>query len=716
MQAGGNALGLSGLEEQHCCLRYRMEASCLELALEGERLCKAGDFWAGVSFFEAAVQVGTEDLRTLSAIYSQLGNAYFYLGELGKALEYHRHDLTLARTVADQVGEAKASGNLGNTLKALGRYDEAAACCQRQLDISRESGDKVGEAKALYNLGNVYHTRGKQADAVGAHEPGELCDEARNALLAAAQCYDANLEIVRVLNDRAALGRAFGNLGNTQYLLGNYDEAVEFHQERLKIAKEFGDKAAEKRAYTNLGNTYVRLEDFPQAVEYYKKALQLARQLRERAAEAQACYSLGNTYTLLRDFPLAIQFFLKHLAIAQDLSDRVGEGRACWSLGNAYASLGNHQQALSFVTKHLAISKEVGDCNGELTARLNLADLQSTLGMAQASEQAERASPDDDHDSESDSEGEKTRPRRRLSMENMELMHLTPGKVGKPLNGDVGSLAMAGAVVSAQQNSVSTAAAPATSRPSGKSLLPSRLRGKKQRDGAEMEQRTTSVDSRDVALQVSTRVDPDLVDDDGFFDLLSRFQGNRMDDQRCSLGPDYNGGEGAGARGPSTPPLADRRAGARALVASPQTEEFLDLLACSQSRRIDDQRASVSDLPGLRLTPNNSGAVSGRLAAAAAPAAPRGVDGAAAAAAAAARAGALAAAAAAISHEHEDEDFFDMLVRCQSSRMDDQRCVAPAPMPRGPTVPDEDFISLIQRVQARRLDEQRVAPPPDLRE
>lgn len=75
----------------------RMEASCLELALEGERLCKAGDCRAGVSFFEAAVQVGTEDLKTLSAIYSQLGNAYFYLHDYNKALEYHHHDLTLAR-------------------------------------------------------------------------------------------------------------------------------------------------------------------------------------------------------------------------------------------------------------------------------------------------------------------------------------------------------------------------------------------------------------------------------------------------------------------------------------------------------------------------------------------------------------------------------------------------------------------------------------------
>lgn len=114
---------LISMREDHSFhVRYRMEASCLELALEGERLCKSGDCRAGVSFFEAAVQVGTEDLKTLSAINSQLGNAYFYLHSYAKALEYHHHDLTLARTLGEQLGEVKASGNLGSTLKVLGEF------------------------------------------------------------------------------------------------------------------------------------------------------------------------------------------------------------------------------------------------------------------------------------------------------------------------------------------------------------------------------------------------------------------------------------------------------------------------------------------------------------------------------------------------------------------------------------------------------------------
>lgn len=49
----------------------------------------------------------------------------------------------------------------------------------------------------------------------------------------------------------------------------------------------------------------------------------------------------------------------------------------------------------------------------------------------------------------------------------------------------------------------------------------------------------------------------------------------------------------------------------------------------------------------------------------------------------------------------------------QGSRLDDQRCAAPPPPTRGPTVPDDDFFSLILRSQAKRIDEQRVILPPD---
>ncbi|XP_068925286.1 G-protein-signaling modulator 1 isoform X3 [Petaurus breviceps papuanus] len=158
-------------------------------------------------------------------------------------------------------------------------------------------------------------------------------------------------------------------------------------------------------------------------------------------------------------------------------------------------------------------------------------------------------------------------------------------------------------------------------------------------------------------------------DEECFFDLLSKFQSNRMDDQRCPL---EEGQAGAAEANTPTPTL-EERISQSSLMASPQTEEFFDLIASSQSRRLDDQRASVGSLPGLRITHNNLGHLRG--------------EG---------------------DPQEPGDEFFNMLIKCQSSRIDDQRCAPPDTVPRGPTMPDEDFFSLIQRVQAKRMDEQRV--------
>ena len=119
------------------------DRACNELALEGERLCREGQWEEGIQRLEAATKAGSSDKKTISALYSQLGNAHFYLEDFSKALEYHKQDLTIARSMGDRLGEAKACGNIGSALKALGQFDEAIACCRMQLDLAREMSDKV---------------------------------------------------------------------------------------------------------------------------------------------------------------------------------------------------------------------------------------------------------------------------------------------------------------------------------------------------------------------------------------------------------------------------------------------------------------------------------------------------------------------------------------------------------------------------------------------
>lgn len=81
------------------------------------------------------------------------------------------------------------------------------------------------------------------------------------------------------------------------------------------------------------------------------------------------------------------------------------------------------------------------------------------------------------------------------------------------------------------------------------------------------------------------------------------------------LGP-YSLGEGGPVPDASTTPAISGShslplAAQPSVTASPQTEEFFDLIASSQSRRLDDQRASIGSLPGLRITLNNVGHLRG---------------------------------------------------------------------------------------------------------
>ncbi|KTF72299.1 hypothetical protein cypCar_00032842, partial [Cyprinus carpio] len=147
-----------------------------------------------------------------------------------------------------------------------------------------------------------------------------------------------------------------------------------------------------------------------------------------------------------------------------------------------------------------------------------------------------------------------------------------------------------------------------------------------------------------------------------------------MENRRCQHPQQSNTQAQEASSGPqSSMPQSPLLSGASSLISLTQTEEFFDLIASSQSRRLDDQRASIGDRLGIRIAQNNVGHL-----------------------------------CEACSPQEPSDEFFNMLIKYQSSRINDQRCSLP-PAPD----PDEDFFSLIQRVQSKRMDEQRVSFPSD---
>lgn len=214
--------------------------------------------------------------------------------------------------------------------------------------------------------------------------------------------------------------------------------------------------------------------------------------------------------------------------------------------------------------------------------------------------------------------------------------------------------------------------------------------------------------------------------EEDFFEMLSRTQSKRIDDQRCSLKviTQQQPAVSHGNREPAIrKPLVQQNslpatlaapsthsAGGAAATAAAQTKEnrnaLLEMIADLQSERMDEQRAQLPQLPGLIASPQNQQT----------------------------RRNLMTSQAQAASRREPapDDAFLDMLMRCQSSRLEEQRSELPRPtathdmeqgeppnnnrrncinhnVNAGATVPDEDFFSLIMRVQGGRMEDQRAA-------
>ncbi|TKR72658.1 hypothetical protein L596_020071 [Steinernema carpocapsae] len=347
------------------------ESECLALAQEGERLIRDNEIQTGVQFLEKAIEVGTKKVQLLTAIYSQLGNAYFSTRSYLKALQYHHNDLLITKLMKDPAGEAKACGNLGNTYKALGKYDDAIYYCQVHLRIAKNIDDQSCIARALYNLATVYHAKGRQSHSQPASQDLTLLsvhDAYKADLNMAVELYKENLALVEALDDPYARGRTYGNLGNVFYLLGDFDTAVLYHQKRLDIARQFGDRPAMRRAYSNLGNAHVYMSKLEEAVQYYKLALAVAVEQGDRIGEAQVCFGLGNAATIQGDYNSSAEYHRRHLTLARDLKDRAGEARACASLAVNYDNMDDRPKAIYFLALNKKLAMEMRDHAMEVAA------------------------------------------------------------------------------------------------------------------------------------------------------------------------------------------------------------------------------------------------------------------------------------------------------------------------------------------------------------
>ena len=95
----------------------------------------------------------------------------------------------------------------------------------------------------------------------------------------------------QISENTAEKADAYCKLGDAYYLLGDIQQALEYHKQHWSIVKKLGDRAEEGLAYHKLGNDSIKMGDFQRAIEYRNQALRIAKEVRNKDIE-------GLTYDL----------------------------------------------------------------------------------------------------------------------------------------------------------------------------------------------------------------------------------------------------------------------------------------------------------------------------------------------------------------------------------------------------------------------------------
>ncbi|XP_068179938.1 G-protein-signaling modulator 1 [Antennarius striatus] len=193
------------------------------------------------------------------------------------------------------------------------------------------------------------------------------------------------------------------------------------------------------------------------------------------------------------------------------------------------------------------------------------------------------------------------------------------------------------------------------------------------------EQQPEGTESQEEDPKKAHRLTPDFPE--ALYELLFTVQeGRRLNDQRCSFRLENGVRRRRCHSEPNTNKPANRVIFSS--MTSLQREEFFELVATAQARRLDDQRAQLERSPTAKPKSKSFRGSLKQLSFVKRPAplpAPVPVP---------------------------KEELYNMILTTQAQgRLEDQRSRAPGPMD------DEDFFSLLLRVQGGRMDEQRTELP-----
>ncbi len=168
------------------------------------------------------------------------------------------------------------------------------------------------------------------------------------------------LQLATKINYSVAKGNALLNLGNSNILLGNYPQALQFFSEAQIVFEKAIDNAANEnskeinnglaRAYGSLGVVFSEQNNYAKALQYHLKAVKIYEADKDLAKCARVYNNIGVVYKSQGEDFKALNYFIKCLKIQEKMGDNT-VGITTTNVGNIYLKQKNYDKAFEYYNK-----------------------------------------------------------------------------------------------------------------------------------------------------------------------------------------------------------------------------------------------------------------------------------------------------------------------------------------------------------------------------
>jgi tetratricopeptide (TPR) repeat protein len=261
---------------------------------------------------------------------------------------------------------ARCHTQLAHIVKKRGRYPEAAGLYREASRCFEAEGDHAGQGAVQGGLGDINYYLSEYQQAI--------------------DCYQVQLTAARQAGDREMMAQALQAIGVVCKRQGKYELALQYQRQSLEIATAAGNRQAIGRINGNIGTIYTYLEQYDQAMPHYRIDLEIAEELGDRQAAAAVLGNIGNIYANYRDYQRSLDYYHRSESIFEQLGDKRALVINRDALASIYLALGRFGRARDYLEREMPLIDELGDKVGRVLALGHWGELHAALDEPAAAE------------------------------------------------------------------------------------------------------------------------------------------------------------------------------------------------------------------------------------------------------------------------------------------------------------------------------------------